>query len=270
MQLDPGCYCGRIVGSRQGEGFLLTETVYPARTRLSAHSHKHAYLCLIRQGHYREHYGRRLRECRPDMLAFHPSGEEHREEFGPDPVRSFNIELQDDFAGKGLDRHLEQAAESCGGRATWAAHQLYREFRRWDSSSHLAAEGLIIFMLVELGRRRSERPERRLPGWLKQAREILESRLGERVKLGEVARQVDVHPVYLCDQFRRFYRSTPGEFLRRRRVERAGRQLRESGRPLAQIALENGFSDQSHFTRVFREQTGLTPGDYRRRNRQGH
>lgn len=266
-QLDPGCYCGRIVGSRQGDGFLLTETEYPARARISIHSHKHPYLCLIRQGRYREHYGSRQRECRPDMLALHPSGEKHREEFGPDPVRSFNIELRDGFAGGLLQPHLNHAAESCGGRATWAAHQLYREFRRWDACSHLAAEGLITFILAELGRSHGPRPERRLPEWLKQAREILESRLGERVTLGEVARQVDVHPVYLCDQFRRFYRSTPGEYVRRRRIERAGRQLRESGRPLAQIALENGFSDQSHFTRVFKEQTGLTPGQYRRRER---
>jgi AraC family transcriptional regulator len=38
--------------------------------------------------------------------------------------------------------------------------------------------------------------------------------------------------------------------------------------PLAQIALQAGFSSQASFTRAFRRATGLTPGEYGRRRRQ--
>jgi AraC family transcriptional regulator len=40
--------------------------------------------------------------------------------------------------------------------------------------------------------------------------------------------------------------------------------LRESALPLADIAVQCGFADQSHFTRVFSGRTGLSPGRWRR------
>jgi AraC family transcriptional regulator len=37
-----------------------------------------------------------------------------------------------------------------------------------------------------------------------------------------------------------------------------------TSRPLAELSVEAGFADQSHFTRLFRARTGLTPATYRR------
>jgi AraC-like DNA-binding protein len=53
------------------------------------------------------------------------------------------------------------------------------------------------------------------------------------------------------------------ELLTRLRVDRACQLLVRTDAPLAQIALECGFGDQSYFTRVFRKRTGQTPGGYR-------
>ena len=55
-----------------------------------------------------------------------------------------------------------------------------------------------------------------------------------------------------------------GETVRRRRVERATVQLRASTAPLADIAAECGFCDQSHMNRAFRAVLGRTPLDVRR------
>ena len=51
---------------------------------------------------------------------------------------------------------------------------------------------------------------------------------------------------------------------RRLRVERARLLIQEGASDLASVALEAGFADQSHFTRVFRRLVGTTPGEYRR------
>ena len=56
---------------------------------------------------------------------------------------------------------------------------------------------------------------------------------------------------------------------RRIRVDEARRLLSNTERPIADIALETGFTDQSHLTRVFRRVLGETPGDFRRRFRRG-
>lgn len=59
---------------------------------------------------------------------------------------------------------------------------------------------------------------------------------------------------------------TPIEFLTRIRLNFARRLLSSSSRPIEAIASAVGFSSRSHFTRVFREQYGINPSIYRRRN----
>jgi AraC family transcriptional regulator len=72
-----------------------------------------------------------------------------------------------------------------------------------------------------------------------------------------------VHRGHLARMFRRYYRTTPGEYVRRLRVERACQELKRTNRPLADVAAALGFFDQSHFSGVFRRHTGLTPREYR-------
>jgi AraC-like DNA-binding protein len=57
--------------------------------------------------------------------------------------------------------------------------------------------------------------------------------------------------------------ATIGEFVQRLRIEAAGEMLRRSETPLSELALQLGFADQSHFSRVFRRWTGMTPRAWR-------
>ncbi len=58
---------------------------------------------------------------------------------------------------------------------------------------------------------------------------------------------------------------TPQQYLRRLRVRLACRALVSTHHALAEIALNHGFCDQSHFTREFHRETGLTPREYQKR-----
>jgi AraC family transcriptional regulator len=69
--------------------------------------------------------------------------------------------------------------------------------------------------------------------------------------------------VHLARTFRRHYHCTVGEYMRQLRVNFACRQLREGSRPLMEIALAVGFSDQSQFSRTFKRVMGLTPAAFR-------
>ena len=66
-------------------------------------------------------------------------------------------------------------------------------------------------------------------------------------------------------RFSRTIHMTPQQYLRRLRVRLACRTLVSTRQALAEIALHHGFCDQSHFTREFHRETGLTPRDYRTR-----
>ena len=80
----------------------------------------------------------------------------------------------------------------------------------------------------------------------------------------ELAREAGMHPVSFARAFRARYRASPGELVRRLRVEwAAGELLRRPDNPIARIAAEAGFYDQSHFARVFTARFGRPPARYR-------
>jgi len=139
---------------------------------------------------------------------------------------------------------------------------MYREALRSDSASSLAIEGLALEILAELSPSQ-KLCERKPPRWLNHARELLQARLAENMTHDEVAETVHIHPVYLATQFRRHFRCTIGEYVRRLRIDFAARAIATSDRSLCDIGLAAGFSDQSHFSKVFKAQTGMTPGCFR-------
>jgi AraC family transcriptional regulator len=58
-----------------------------------------------------------------------------------------------------------------------------------------------------------------------------------------------------------------GEYVRNLRIERATLQLAQTELSLAEIALAAGFSDQSHFSNLFRQRTGFSPSRFREASR---
>ena len=103
------------------------------------------------------------------------------------------------------------------------------------------------------------------PPWLEPVASSIHERVSEPVRVVDLAMQAGVHPVHLARTFRRHYGCTIGEYSRRLRIERARHALADGDRSICAIALSNGFSDQAHFTRRFKELIGVPPGEYRRR-----
>ena len=81
--------------------------------------------------------------------------------------------------------------------------------------------------------------------------------------LRELARAAGVHRVHLARSFRAATGLSVGAFVRKLRLDWAEEQLVRTSKPLVELSAEAGFADQSHFTRLFRTRTGLTPALYR-------
>jgi AraC family transcriptional regulator len=144
------------------------------------------------------------------------------------------------------------------------ATKLYNEFRLMDETAPLAIEGLMLEIVAEATRRTQATPGRGIPRRIERAKEFLHAHYQESVRLEQVAEAIDAHPVYLAREFRKHYRCTVGEYIRRLRVELACSRLSGSDEPIAKVALSAGFSDQSHLTRALRSFTGLSPAKYRK------
>jgi AraC family transcriptional regulator len=93
---------------------------------------------------------------------------------------------------------------------------------------------------------------------------FIDGNLGERLTLEALARAACMSRFHFSRAFRASTGESPMAYVARRRLESAERLLIEGGRALCEIAAALGFCDQSHFTRRFRDRTGLTPGEFAR------
>jgi len=87
---------------------------------------------------------------------------------------------------------------------------------------------------------------------------------GEPLKVKELAAQARLSEYQFEQRIKRLLQITPGQLIQKVRMEAATRRLREGRDEIAVVALDCGYSDQSAFTRQFRQTTGLSPTEYRR------
>jgi AraC family transcriptional regulator len=242
-------------------GFVLRLGVHPAGSALPRHTHDDPTICYVLQGGFTEYSGGEAGTCGVSTLKVMPAGEPHSNRFGARETRGLRVDVaRERFADvPTIHRALDERHRVRGGRAGAVAHRLAREMLATDAAGPVAVEALALELVVELARA-EDRPARRPPPrWLLDAEEVVRTRYRTRLTVGDVAREVDVHPATLSRGYRRRVGLTIGEHIRRLRVEHAARELRATTDPLSTIALRAGFYDQSHFTNVFHRLLGVTP-----------
>src|SRR5262245_24027776 len=98
----------------------------------------------------------------------------------------------------------------------------------------------------------------------RRAKEIIAANLAGDVPLTQLARECGLSPGHFSRAFKDTTGIPPHQWLLRQRIENAMRLLRSQQLSLPEVALACGFSDQSHFTRVFTKLSGTSPGAWRR------
>lgn len=254
-----------IVKSRAVAGFVFTETSYAPNQTLAKHSHEYAGFIIVLQGTFIETYGKKVRSCGPSSVIFRPSDEVHSDQFYKLGGRCLNVEIAPQWLERAREYSisLTDSSHFRDGLLTTITTRLYREFCEADNVSEIAIEGLILETIAEFARYSAKAPEMLPAMRIEQAREIIHDQFCKNLTLAKVAELIGIHPVYLAREFRKSYRCTVGEYIRRLRIQSACRELSNSDAPLTEVALACGFSDQSHFSRVFRRLTAMTPTQYR-------
>jgi len=258
--LRAGQWFGQTQIRRNVRDNTLTQLVHAQPRRVPPHTHERAYASLVLDGAYREHFGGHTIEYQPLTLAFHPPAFSHDDEIGNGGARFFAVEFDRDYLAM-LSTEARPEAELLGGKPAWIALELYRHFL--CGADELAAESLIAELFLESSRRRPQ-AERRRPAWLVKVEDRLNAEFQAPPTLVELAEDAGVHPVHLSRTFRAIRRESIAQALWRLKVQHAARRMRSRETALADIALEAGFADQSHFTRIFKRITGRTPVAYRR------
>jgi AraC family transcriptional regulator len=265
--------------SRQMAAFggRFIETRFEGSTPYPLHAHPAPVIALVVRGAIEMSYasGRRLsgdagRDAASALVL--PSGEPHSGRTGADGARVLFLEFSADRVatmGRAAAKLLAEPARLRAPRLTQLSRGLVRELAMADDvaddAAALALEGLTLETVAALIRHRRESSRSGSPpAWLRRVREMLHDRYGEReIRIAGLAAVAGVDPAHLARTFRAHYGMTAGAYLREIRVRRAAEALVRSSAPLGQIALDAGFADQSHFTRVFRSAYGITPLGWR-------
>ena len=241
------------------------EGTFAAGQLLPCHVHAAPVISLVLEGEGQEEVGGRTRGVAAQDLLFTPSFAPHGYRFASHG-RWFNIQLSDAWLARVTDGApgLPETAQVVRSRsaAAWAA-RVRTEVRERDGTSRLAIDGALLLMVADLIRLHTDAASTR-PRWLRKVEEALEVSVASPPTVDELAAIAGVHPTHLLRTFRRHHGATISNFVRQRRIERARSEVAKGTQPLSVIAVDAGFADQSHFTRVFRQAFGETPGRYAR------
>jgi AraC family transcriptional regulator len=104
---------------------------------------------------------------------------------------------------------------------------------------------------------------------MRRATELLEAHLDGKITLQRVAEVCELSVSHFARAFKQTFRKPPYTWLTERRVGRAKDLMTSSRLPLADIAVQCGFADQSALNRSFKRIHGVTPGIWRRRTTRG-
>jgi AraC family transcriptional regulator len=230
----------------------------PGGTRFRRHAHEVPHLCCVLDGGFVESEPYGPRDVGPGTVRLSPPGR-HDIDFPPAGARCLIVELRD---AAGLDagpRSLFLEDPWLGSLAAATGHAVLRS----GPGAQARVDHLVAELVAQVSRRRRARAARIPPRWLAEARERLRAAEGRFPAVAELAAALGVDRAHLARAFRDHYGVTMGAFARGVRVERALRLLGDAARPLSDIALEAGFADQSHMTRVVAAATGATPARLR-------
>lgn len=107
--------------------------------------------------------------------------------------------------------------------------------------------------------------KKKMPAWAQELKELIQDHIDTNLSLKELSKGLEINPSYLSREFSKYFENMSfGEYIRKLRIEKAIELMRSSRYSLTEVAYLTGFSDQSHFNRIFKKHTGKTPSAYKK------
>lgn len=240
----------RFVRYREGQSF-------------DRHAHATSSIALVVRGSLEEVADGCSTRADAGGWVIKPAGSWHATRFGPAGAATLQLEWagprQQDF--EQLTRDMKAYQWGTDLRVAAGLLQVLCEVRKPE-----ARESLQDSVLDALGAIAAylRRPAGCPPCWMARVEKHIRGGLDDSIRVRDLALLAGVHPVHLARVFQHIHGCGVVEFVQRARVRAAAKWL--AGRRLStgEIAVACGFFDQSHLTRVFRRELGITPARYRR------
>ncbi len=164
------------------------------------------------------------------------------------------------------DRPAPQVLATLSHLLTEATAFLDKDHAALDYLSR--ARALLSYNIVAIDDTAKQQNRQILAPWqATRVKKFIEENIETAVKTEELIAITRLSASYFFRAFKGSFGLPPHAYIVKRRIDRAKTLLTTTNEPLCQIALAVGLNDQAHLSRLFRQQTGSTPGAWRRENR---
>ena len=152
-----------------------------------------------------------------------------------------------------------------------ALQRMLRELDRMDAYSADIVICMLQLLLLELLREQTTPAGTKLRTTnavnseneiIRRAQQYISEHVREKLTVPLVARHVDVSPSYLTALFRKNLQISPGEYVRRIKLQESKQMIREDNMNFTEIAAALQYSTVHHFSRQFKDKFGITPTEY--------
>lgn len=209
-----------------------------------------------------------------ERMSYIPAGMELWADLaGIDFVRHLDIHFDAEIIGQRLMEDIDPSRldnprlHFSDPRLMALAELIATECENPEPLHDLYGDGLTLSLLINVLQLRGPQPRRRseLAAWqLRRAVDYIEENCLRTIRLEELASLTGLSQSHFSHAFKASTGLPPHQWQTRARLERAKQLLLKGNTPLTNVAVETGFADQAHFTRVFRKNVGTTPASWKR------
>ena len=145
---------------------------------------------------------------------------------------------------------------------SWASHLYNQKHLQNSPFENLLHEVYNKFLKT------NKKENKKVPAWVNELKEIIQDQIDAQFTfdLKKISTDLELNPSYLSREFSKYFEDLNfGDYTRKIRIEKAINLIQNSDYSLTEISYLTGFSDQSHFTRIFKLHTGENPSSFRKK-----
>lgn len=256
MKTWSNTYYGKVNEAVETESFKISISNHKAKSNISPHSHSKSYMCLSILGDYHE------KSHSDDIVTqgeviFRNSGHEHSNSFLDKDGVCLNIEFNNEEQLM-IENEISLPTEPTKQKSSTDFYKVLFGFKNSLSNDLLniyCYEAMISFFKESSNGDIS---------WIKKVKDRINDSPLDNISLSKLSHELGLHPNYITRKFKEVTGLKLSDYLVKTRLRYCLENIVETEQKLTEIALQNGFYDQSHFNRNFKKQLNTTPFHFRK------
>lgn len=225
----------------------------PRNFELKNHSHSDFHLCIVVDGSFEELNNSKVVECKKQTVRISKPSAKHEIYFGSEGGECIIIQLNNRFA------NINNPWFRFNEDSFFSSYSSY--IYDFFIDKKISA---ILPSTLEIELRKSlalclNNNEVCEPDWLKEVKDVVDSNPSGSFDLRRIAEKVGVHRVHLSRTFSKLMGCTLQEYIILKKLDTAHSFLNESDFNISSVAYEAGFSDHSHFHKIFKRYFNTNP-----------